>query len=206
MRDGNPAGTESSPSAAARLRHALPHLVMLVAAVLLYWSASRIDAYTGGGARIGPDAWPKAIIALMGLLCAVEAGRRLLRGAAAKAPGLASRPDIDLLDADAPNPEDVDASGQGSDRPRMLAGGVALVAGYVLAVPWLGFFVTTAAFLMLFPWVGGVRRPLLCAVLGVLGSFLLVVLFMRVAYISLPLGEGPFRVLSLALLQWIGVK
>ncbi len=80
------------------------------------------------------------------------------------------------------------------------------MAAYVLSVPWLGFFLTTAAFLSLFPWVGGVRRPLLCVVLGVLGSFLLVVLFMRIAYISLPLGDGPFRALSLALLDWIGVK
>jgi hypothetical protein len=88
----------------------------------------------------------------------------------------------------------------------MLAAGVLLVAAYVLAVPWLGFFLTTAIFLAVFPWMGGLRRPVLCAVLGGLGSFVLVVLFMRVAYISLPLGEGPFRTLSLALLEWIGVK
>jgi hypothetical protein len=33
----------------------------------------------------------------------------------------------------------------------------------------------------------------------------MVVLFMRVAYISLPLGEGPFRSLSIALMSAIGV-
>ncbi len=33
----------------------------------------------------------------------------------------------------------------------------------------------------------------------------MVVLFMRVAYISLPLGEGPFRAISLALMSAIGV-
>jgi hypothetical protein len=33
-----------------------------------------------------------------------------------------------------------------------------------------------------------------------------VVIFMRVTYISLPLGEGPFRALSLALLSAIGVS
>jgi hypothetical protein len=174
------------------VRHALPHLVMLAAAVFLYWSAGGIDAYTGGGTRIGPAAWPKAIIVLMGLLCAFEAGRRLL-GRDARSLGPVG-------------PTEVDASGPDRGNPRMLVGGVVLVAAYVLAVPWLGFFLTTAAFLALFPWVGGVRRPLLCAVLGVLGSFLLVVLFMRIAYISLPLGDGPFRALSLALLDWIGVK
>ena len=34
----------------------------------------------------------------------------------------------------------------------------------------------------------------------------LLVMFMRIAYISLPLGEGPFRSLSLALLRAIGVS
>lgn len=88
----------------------------------------------------------------------------------------------------------------------MLAGGIALVAAYVFAVPWLGFFLTTALFLGVFPWVGGLRRPLLSAMLGIAGSLALVVVFMRVAYISLPLGEGPFRALSLALMRAIGVS
>jgi hypothetical protein len=33
----------------------------------------------------------------------------------------------------------------------------------------------------------------------------LLVIFMRVAYVSLPLGVGPFKTLSLALLRLIGV-
>lgn len=209
------AGVASGKAEPARLVRALPHLVMLAAAVFLYWAANQIDAYTGGGARIGPDAWPKAILVFMGLLCAFEAGRRLLGrgpgpapvrgqvGSESHAPGPMAEPDAGLpapaagLAAAQPEPT--------QDHPRMLAGGIALVAGYVVLVPWLGFFVTTAVFLALFPWIGGLRRPLLAASLGVVGSFLLVVLFMRVAYISLPLGAGPFRSLSLGLLQWIGV-
>ena len=64
----------------------------------------------------------------------------------------------------------------------------------------------TAVFLAAFPWFGGMRRPLLTGALGIGGSLALVVVFMRVAYISLPLGEGPFRALSLALLAAIGVS
>jgi len=73
-------------------------------------------------------------------------------------------------------------------------------------VPWLGFFVATALFLAVFPWIGGLRRPVLTSIVGLAGSFVLVVIFMRVAYISLPLGEGPFQALSLALLRAIGVS
>ncbi len=185
----------------ARLKRVLPHGVMLVGAVLLYWAATRIDAYTGsggGGTRIGPDAWPKAILVIMGLLCAFEVVKRWLAPAdvtaAAAGDGAAA---VTMAPPPAPAPV---------EHPRKLWGGIALVTAYVLGVAWLGFFVSTALFLAAFPWVGGLRRPALAAALGLGGSFLLVVLFMRVAYISLPLGEGPFRALSLALLRLIGVS
>jgi putative tricarboxylic transport membrane protein len=169
------------------LRLVLPHGLMLLASVLLYWAATRIEADTGGAGRIGPDAWPKAIIVLMGLLCAWEIAKRLVLRARMEPKGDAS--------ADAP-----------ATYPRKLAAGIAIVFGYVLAVPWVGFFLATTVFLALFPWLGGYRRPMLTAVTGLAGSFVLVVMFMRVAYISLPLGEGPFRTLTIALLAAIGVS
>ena len=194
------ASAATRPGFSARLRHALPHLAMLLVSAFLYWSAGRIDAYTGGGSRIGPDAWPRAIIVFMGLLCAFEAGRRLLgRGVApAAGPWAPAGPQAAEPKPAEPKPQDRRHRG-------MLLGGVLLVAAYVVAVPWLGFFLTTAAFLALFPWLGGVRRPLPCLAIGLVGSFVLVVLFMRIAYISLPLGAGPFRAVSIMLLDWIGV-
>jgi hypothetical protein len=83
---------------------------------------------------------------------------------------------------------------------------MALIVGYVVAVSWLGFFLTSALFLASFVWIGGYRRPLATLLLSGIGAFVLVVIFMRVAYISLPLGEGAFRSLSMALLTLIGVK
>jgi putative tricarboxylic transport membrane protein len=169
------------------LRLVLPHGLMLLASILLYWAATRIEADTGGGGRIGPDAWPKAIIVLMGLLCAWEIAKRLALRSRMEPKGEAS--------ADEP-----------AAQPRKLASGIAIIFGYVLAVPWIGFFLATTVFLALFPWLGGFRRPVLTTVTGLAGSFVLVVMFMRVAYISLPLGEGPFRTLSIALLAAIGVS
>jgi len=167
--------------------------VMLLVACFLYWAAGRIDAPTGG--RIGPDVWPKAVIVFMGLLCAYEIGKRLLVRSDFEARALFAGSEL---------PE-----GERREEPvenhRMLAAGIALIAGYAVVVPWTGFFVATALFLALFQWAGGLRRPVLSAVTGVAGSLVLVVVFMRVAYISLPLGEGPFRSLSLALMRAIGV-
>ena len=201
----------------SRLRQVLPHCVMLVASLLLYGAATRIAFDTGG--RIGPAVWPKTIIVIMGLLCAYEIVRRLAGRSSFSATGLIGGLDHNpqdqpvIPDARQGGPELVipDAregsdGGSTSEHPRKLAGGIALVAAYVIAAPWLGFFLATALFLAIFPSVGGLRRPILTAAIGVIGSVALIVVFMRVAYISLPLGEGPFRALSLALLRAIGVS
>ena len=173
-----------------RLRLVLPHAVMLSASAFLYWAATRIDVDTGG--RIGPDVWPKAIVVFMALLCAYEIVKRLVTRTAGGATGL-----VQGLAQEGEAPPE--------RHPGMLAGGIGLVIAYVLAAPWLGFFVTTALFLAVFPWIGGLRRPVLSLVLGLAGSLVLVVIFMRVAYVSLPLGAGPFRALSIALMRLLGV-
>jgi putative tricarboxylic transport membrane protein len=182
-----------------KLRQALPYAVMLAASAALYWAATRIDVDTGG--RIGPAVWPRTIIVILALLCVYEIVKRLVAGSGSSAQGLIGelqeRPAGEAQEVVVPPP---------AFHGRKLAGGIALVAAYVVAVPWLGFFVTTALFLAVFPWLGGLRRPVLAATLGVAGSFVLVVIFMRVAYISLPFGEGPFRALTFALLRAIGVS
>ncbi len=176
-----------------RARLILPHAVMLVVAGLLYGAASRIDAETGG--RIGPAVWPKAVIVFMALLCAYEIVKRLVVGASGSAKGL-----VTGLEATSP------AKDASPEHPARLFGGIALVVAYVFGVQGLGFFLATALFLAIFPWVGGLRRPFLSAAIGIAGSLLLVVVFMRIAYISLPLGAGPFRDFSIALLRWLGVS
>lgn len=169
---------------------------MFVAAAMIYWAATRIDVDTGG--RIGPAAWPKAILVIMALLCLYEIVKRLATRSAASATG--------VLGGMAGSPGAAPAEEQAREHPRKLAGGIALVVAYVVGASWLGFFVSTALFLAIFPWIGGYRRVFVSASVAIAGSFLLIVIFMRVAYVSLPLGEGPFKALSLALLRLIGVS
>jgi hypothetical protein len=185
----------------ARARQVLPYAVMLVASALLFWAATRIEVDTGG--RIGPAVWPKTIIVIMALLCAYEIVKRLVAGRTSSATGL-----LGGLNANPAVGEAGVAEPAGPDpiaKPGMLWAGIALVAAYVVLAPWLGFFIATVLFLGTFPWVGGLRRPFLAAAIATLGSLAVIVIFMRVAYVSLPLGEGPFRALSLALLRALGV-
>ena len=177
----------------ARLMRVVPHAVMLALACWLYWVASRIDVETGG--RISPAVWPKAIIVFMGLLCAYEIVKRLVAKTGFDARGL-------VTSMDNPPP----APSQRRANLRLLFAGIALIAGYVAAVPWLGFFPATALFLMAFPWVAGMRRVVVIVPVSLLGTLVLALVFLKLAYISLPLGEGPFRELSLGLMRLIGVS
>ena len=175
----------------ARLVRVLPHAIMLAVACWLYVLATRIDAETGG--RISPAVWPKAIIVFMGLLCVYEIVKRLVVKTELDAKGLVTN--MSAGDG-APAPE----------HPGLLFAGIALVLGYVVAVPWLGFFPATAVFLVVFPWVAGFRRPVALAAVSLAGTVVLALVFLKFAYISLPLGEGPFRALSLGLLRVLGVS
>lgn len=185
----------------ARLRRCLPHFAMLLVAVALYAAASRIEGPPAGSGRIGPDVWPKAVIVFMGLLCVYEIVKRLVGGTGFTAKGL-----TEGLAENPAQPAATPAADEPPLRLGMLIGGAAAIAGFVLAVGWLGFFLSTLLFLAGFAWIGGFRRPGWVIGIATGGALLMLVLFMRVAYISLPLGEGPFRSLSLALLKLIGVS
>lgn len=188
----------------SRLRLCMPHFVMLFVSIALYAAAMQIDTGgTGGGRRIGPDFWPKAVIVFMGALALYEVVKRALFGSDFRATGLADGL-ISNPVGDATN----ETAGEDAaiEYPRLLVAGSMLILGYVAVVDWLGFFVTTALFLMAFIWVGGFRRHGWNVLISLVGAFIMVVLFMRVAYISLPLGEGPFRSTSIALMSVIGVR
>lgn len=189
-----------------RLRLALPHTVLLLIAGLLYYAASLIDTSGAGGTRIGPDFWPKVIIGAMAALCIYEIGKRLISGSARDAAGLIAGLDHAPLEIEgAPARAEAPVTTEAQPNHRRLAAGLVLIAAFVLGAAYVGFFVGTALFLALFSWIGGYRRALPVALVSVIGAFVLLVIFMRIAYISLPLGAGPFQQLSVLLLRLIGV-
>ena len=77
---------------------------------------------------------------------------------------------------------------------------------YVLLVGVMGFFLATAAYLAAFVAIGGYRRWGVIAACALGGSLAMVVVFMKIVYVSLPLGAGPFRAFSISLLVLLGVR
>lgn len=181
-----------------RAGRAAPYAVLLGAAAYFYHLAGSLE-FVAPASRIGPDAWPKIILGLLAAVCLYQIGRSFLGSSASTASGL-----LHSLMARAAD----DANGvHTADRsPGLLLGGIAVTIAYVLLVDVIGFFVATALYLAAFMRVGRYRRYGVIAVASVAGSLALVVVFMRIVYISLPPGVGPFRSLSFGLLALLGVK
>jgi putative tricarboxylic transport membrane protein len=160
------------------LRAILSYLVGLALAVALYVYAGQID-YTPRAGELGPTVWPRLAIVLMGASCAFEIVRKLA-GSSVQARGIA-----EILDRE---------SGAADEKkyPLLLIGGIVLVSVYAFVVPLLGFLLSTFIFLAAFMHLGRYRNHRAVWTASAVVTILCGVLFLRVAYVSLPRGIAPF--------------
>jgi putative tricarboxylic transport membrane protein len=153
--------------------------VALAAALLL--ASADLGAVAAPG-QLSPAFWPRLVLAGLGLACLAKAAEAVRQGrsraeAAARAP-----------------------VGRGA-----LAGGVGLIVLYVLLTPWLGFALVTALFIAAFMLLCGARGPLAIGLHAVLGTVGLLYLFVKLVYLPLPKGAGPFEDLTIGLLRALGI-
>ncbi|MGA8031491.1 MAG: tripartite tricarboxylate transporter TctB family protein [Casimicrobiaceae bacterium] len=173
-----------------KLKGLLPYAALLLGAAYLYYNAGHF-AYASRPGELGPDVWPRAILVLLMGVCAWEVLRRLLFGGTVAA-----------------QPAAQDAGEDSQEEPRhahLLWGGIALTVLYVLGMSTLGFFLATVLYLALFMLVGRYRRFGVIAATSVIGSLAFVYTFMKIVYVSLPLGVGPFKQLSILILAALGI-
>jgi putative tricarboxylic transport membrane protein len=172
---------------AARLRRALPYAVVAAGAGYLYHAAAGIE-YVARPGVLGPDFWPRAILVLALAVCAVRIAATLASGRRREA--------VRAAEEGAPEERN----------PWILVGGMALSAGYVWALTKLGFFTATVPYLAAFIALGGYRRWGVLAAVSILGAAVLLFIFMKLVYVSLPLGEGPFQEVTLTLMKLMGIR
>lgn len=190
----------------ARLIRAAPYALLLAAAGVLYGVARRIE-YVGPAERLGPDFWPRAILGLLALVCVYELAKSFLSADARSAGGMLQNYLLDQWGVD--NDALMQAANPQSAAPPSvlrLALGMGATLAYVLLVDVLGFFLATAAYLAAFIALGGYRRWGVIGACALGGSLAMVVVFMKIVYVSLPLGAGPFRLVSVGLLAALGVR
>jgi putative tricarboxylic transport membrane protein len=197
------AGSEAAMM--TRVRRAVPYLIVLAVTAGLFAMATRIEFVAPGG-RIGPDFWPKVILALCAVTCLYQVVRTLWLDEAVEGTSGVLESVIEETSAAAeataqPVPQ--------ADEPRfpmLLAAGIALTIAYVVTIERLGFFLATVVYLAAFAWIGRYRRPMVVVLSSVIGSLAFMFVFMKVVYVSLPLGQEPFSQVTFALMRLMGIR
>lgn len=181
-----------------RYRALLPYLIVLAAAAALSWNALHFG-FTPRGDRPGPDVWPRAILALIIVACAVRIVT-VIRKAPDDDQGV-----LDQVIASAA-PEDDRAAAPARAYPLLLVTGIALTIAYVALLGTLGFFVDTVLYIALLIRTGRYRRWPVIAMTAVGGALAFMFVFMKIVYLSLPIGTAPFEAVSLALMRWMNIR
>jgi putative tricarboxylic transport membrane protein len=187
-------------SARGQAARTAPYALVGAGAGYLYYVAAQVQ-YQARPGTLGPDFWPKLILGLVIAACAYEIVKIVVAGRATQVEGVLGGM-IEDVAPDAPGSPDAPPP----RRPLLLLGGIGLTVGYVALVEYLGFFAATVVYLASFIVLAGYRRWWVVAAVSVLGTLLIVFFFMRVVYISLPLGQGAFQQLTLWLMQVLGIR
>lgn len=180
----------------ARLNAAAPYLLIFVTGVFLYISADNIEFDRVEG-RIGPDLWPKIILGLMMLSSAWGIIKAVLLTPAG-------------VEQPSPPPEDIetDQHSEADEReiyPLRVWGTLAGTVAYLFFMPVFGFFLGSFFFIAFVIFLGGYRKPSRVLVVSLITSLFFTVIFVRVVYVSLPIGIEPFAKVSLALMKLINL-
>lgn len=165
-------------------------LLLFVAALALLADVHLSLHFKSDAGELGPDFWPRAWLwGLLGLSVLDLAA--VLRAARPDGAGAAPEPNPD----DAPPPADL----------RLVVVGALFAVAYALAMTLIGFVLATVIFLIAFARLGGYRRMLALSLVALASTFVLLYVFVQVVYISLPLGQGPFVDLNVALYRLLGI-
>jgi putative tricarboxylic transport membrane protein len=172
------------------VKRVLPNVVMLSLACFAYYQAESFAVGNENGG-VGPDLWPKIVcvvlaltsaLGILGAFFAVDVPPNGEPGEAAEA--LPAVPET---------------------HPWLVWIGVAAIGLYVGALPTLGFLCATTIFATALLVIGGMRRWALVPIVGVVLAIAFTIIFMKIVYVALPLGEGPFKEVSLLAFRLLGI-
>lgn len=167
------------------LRRAAAPALGLAAALILLAASRPLDAVARGD-QLGPGFWPRLVLAGLAATCLA----RLVLAWRGRAVPAVADPAAAPLD--------------GPARAR-LGAAVGLLVLYVAATPWLGFPLTTALFIAAFMVLAGGRSPVAVATAAAAGTVALLYVFIKLVYLPLPKGAGPFETATLALYRALGI-
>jgi putative tricarboxylic transport membrane protein len=176
----------AAPSRRSRLTRLLPEVAALAVVAALWPVTGSLESSAGGP---GPGFFPRVLLAVLGVSALIGLAREVVR----RRPGRSASTSVALEDDGGPT--DV--------RRALFAAG--LVLGYVAATALVGFVLASTVFVATFLWLSGHRSWWrLVAVAGV-APLVLAYVFVKVVYIALPTGLGPFDAVTVALYAVFGI-
>ena len=174
-----------------RARAALPYVAVLAVGAFLYYSAENFEFEEASG-RIGPGAWPKLILLL--LLASALWG---VASSALRNGRFAQQSTEEDETATLIRPPEI--------YPSLVWLAVAVTVGYLVLMPFIGFFLATIVYSFVLIYIGHYRRLAHVALIAVAIALAFTFMFMRVVYVALPIGVAPFDSLSYGLMAAMGV-
>lgn len=178
--------------AVEKLKKIVPYVIILLVSLYFYSLAGhfRFSAKPG---NLGPDFWPKLLLGLTMAACLYEIIRTafFLKVAPPK---------------EASEQRSEKAQSKKKTYPGLLIIGIAMTVAYAYFVTALGFVLCTFLYFALFMIVGRYRKIWAILVNSVVGTLVLVVIFMKIVYVSLPLGQEPFSGVTFFVLRMLGIK
>jgi putative tricarboxylic transport membrane protein len=177
--------------AATGAERVLPYALVFCLAGFLLYRAENFD-FTARADQTGPDSWPKLILYMLMATSAFEFVRRLL-AARRQSPAPITAPAVAMPFER--EPADM----------RIVFTCVAAALVYLLLFEIVGFFCDTLVFVLALSWIGGFRRFWTALAISVTTTLLFMLVFLRVIFVALPIGIGPFEKLSTGLMRLLGV-
>lgn len=168
--------------------------VVLLVSVGFYILTGSFE-YTAKAGRLGPDFWPKTILLLIMAMSVLEIVVALFRGD--QPPGAEKAEDS--------GEKEPAGTETGKRYPALMALGIALTVGYILLVSILGFALTTLLYLACFMYVGRYRKHMVIWVSSLVGTIFLVLVFIKLVYVSLPPGIPPFDNITYLIYSLLGI-
>lgn len=186
---------------AGRLFRIVPYALVGTASGYLYYVATHFEYHRRAG-TLGPDFWPEAILTLMIATCIFE----ILRIAFSPKGGAPAAGVLEDMTEESAEAHGDAGRAVAESHPILLLIGMGATLGYVAVVQRLGFFLSTVIYLAAFLVIGGYRRWGVIAAVSLVGALALMFIFMKLVYVSLPIGEGPFAALTLFLMNAMGIR
>jgi putative tricarboxylic transport membrane protein len=180
------------------VRDVVPYAVLLIAASYLFHRALGIRFDAGG--HPGPAFWPKLALGFLIGGCIVGIATSIHRSWRQR-PRSWAGPTTLFADHDRPDPTET------SEPSRLYPWvAIALTAAYVALLPRVGFLVDSAFYVAALIYLGNYRRAWVAALVGLSASIAFMIVFMKIVYVSLPIGEGAFEPVSTFVMAALGIR